>query len=325
MRSFSSYICPTQLPFNTLRLSQNPNPAEETNRRAWIVVPDPGRYRDDRLFADRLPSPNPHCLMARIQNSASMKCDVAVVILTVCRESLLRAARSVYHQDYAGSIQLLIGVDVDLHGKKAELLALLEAEKPPRITLTVVDLGYSTSARYGGVHTCFYGGSLRSVLTLAANAQWVAYLDDDDWYLPAHLRLSLRAIQGKKWAFSLCWYADSNSSQPLCIDGLESVGVGKGVFAERFGGFVRPSALLVDKLALPQVTYLWSQALTKEGDGEDRLIFDALRKFPDPGETDTATVCYSLDPKDRMYERRREFMAQQGVQASVPAKIESVR
>jgi hypothetical protein len=259
------------------------------------------------------------------ESPSLMKSDVAVAVTTVCRETLLRAVRSVYWQDFTGTVHLLIGIDVDLQGDKARLLQTIEAERPKNVLLTVVDLGYSTSQRHGGVHRCHFGGSLRTILTFAANSEWVAYLDDDDWYLPEHLRLCVEAARGKKWAFSLCWYADSDRSQRLCIDEIESVGPGKGGFAAKFGGFVRPSALIVNKLELPQIHHLWSQSPTAKGDGEDRLVFAELRKIPEYGQTQAATVCYSLDPKDSNHDRRCEFIRSRGVDVAIQAKAGSVR
>ena len=81
---------------------------------------------------------------------------------TTCRQSLARAVRSVYGQRIDGRIQILVGVDCDPHGRLDELLAQLAPECPPHVTLSLIDLGYSTSRRHGGVHASFYGGSLRS-------------------------------------------------------------------------------------------------------------------------------------------------------------------
>lgn len=251
--------------------------------------------------------------------------DVAVVMITVCRESLLRAVRSVFEQDYQGTIHILIGVDIDRSGRAAELREVLSRECPPNVQLTWFDPGYSTSRRNGGVHACFYGGALRTILTFLANAPIVAYLDDDDWYGRDHLRRILAAIDGKSWAFSLCYYADGDTGEGLCVDELESVGVGAGVFKDRFGGFVRSSALAVNKLALAPYMHLWSETIGPQGDGEDRLIFNVLRTQPH-GATGVPTVYYALDPRDGMHPLRVSFMQSRGITAAIPQfKTESVR
>ncbi|MBV9116925.1 MAG: glycosyltransferase family 2 protein [Acetobacteraceae bacterium] len=109
----------------------------------------------------------------------------AVVIPTVLRPSLLRAVRSVYRQRLDGRVQLLIGVDRPLGSR--ELLRAIAEERPDFVDVDVLDPGYSTARANGGLYSCAFGGSLRSALTLLANARHVAYLDDDNWIGPDHL------------------------------------------------------------------------------------------------------------------------------------------
>ena len=253
---------------------------------------------------------------------------VAVAIVTTCRASLARAVRSVFRQRLAdgqgGRIQVLLGVDCDPDGRLAALLDELAPECPPHVTVTLINLGYSTSQRHGGPHASYYGGSLRSALTLLADSRVVVYLDDDDWLKEDHCARILQAIEGKKWAYSYSIYADGNTGQELCVDGLESVGVGRGIYAETFGGFVRPSGLAIDKLELLHVVHLWSCAAFASGDGEDRLVFEQLRREPH-GCTGAATVCCALDPNDALHARRVEFMRAHGVEAHVAPKAGSSR
>ena len=172
---------------------------------------------------------------------------VAVAIVTTCRASLARAVRSVFRQRLAdgqgGRIQVLLGVDCDPDGRLATLLDELAPECPPHVTVTLINLGYSTSRRHGGPHASYYGGSLRSALTLLADSRVVVYLDDDDWLKEDHCARILQAIDGKKWAYSYSIYADGNTGQELCVDGLESVGVGRGIYAETFGGLYERALL----------------------------------------------------------------------------------
>lgn len=253
---------------------------------------------------------------------------IAVAIVTTCREALARAVRSVFRQrlDGAGDarIQILLGVDCDPHGRLPALLQVLAPECPPHVTITLINLGYSTSQRHGGPHASFYGGSLRSALTLLADSRVVVYLDDDDWLKEDHCARILRAIDGKKWAYSYSIYADGNIGQELCVDELESVGVGRGIYAQSFGGFVRPSGLAIDKLQLLHVVHLWSCAAFASGDGEDRLVFEQLRREPH-GFTGAATVCCAIDPNDALHARRVEFMRSRGVDYEVGAKLDSSR
>ncbi len=253
-----------------------------------------------------------------------MRHDIAVVVTTICRRSLLRAVRSLFAQKFSGRMQILIGVDCDPQGQLDELRTILISECPAHISMLWLNIGYSTSRRHGGLHTSFFGGSLPSALTLLADSAIVMYLDDDDWLSEEHCPLILQAIAGKKWAFSYSIYADGKTGKGLCVDELESVGVGRGVFAQRFGGFVRPSGLALDKMQLLHVVHLWSSSPFQAGDGSDRLVFEQLRREPH-GCTGQATVYYALDPKDGMHARRVAFMQSRGVIFHPETKEESVR
>jgi hypothetical protein len=250
--------------------------------------------------------------------------DIAIVIVTICRQALLRAVRSIYYQKFNGRLQILIGVDHDKFGQKSSLQAKLEEERPDNVTLTWIDLGYSTSRRHGGPHASFYGGSLRSALTLLADAEIVMYLDDDDWLSEDHCASILGAIANKKWAFSYSIYADGNTGKGLCIDELESVGVNRGCYAKKLGGFVRPSGLAVNKLQLMKIHHLWSISAFPTGDGEDRLIFDLLR-HESHGCTGKATVFCAIDPNDVLHAMRVAFMQSKGIKIEIGKKLDSSR
>jgi hypothetical protein len=70
---------------------------------------------------------------------------------------------------------------------------------------------------------------------------------------------------------------DPHTGWPICPDDWDSVGPGRGINQARFGGFVQPSGLMVDKLACQAVIHLWANAAFSDGRGEDRLVFEALR------------------------------------------------
>ena len=138
---------------------------------------------------------------------------------TVCRPSLVRAVRSVFRQAGVSRLQVLIGID----GAAADAAAMpaLLAERPAQHAVTVLDLGYSTSVRHGGVYATIDGGALRTILTYAANSRFVAYLDDDNWVGETHIARLLGAIQGRDWAFTLRWFVDPVTDEPLSVDRWE--------------------------------------------------------------------------------------------------------
>ncbi|HYH17075.1 MAG TPA: hypothetical protein VD995_00530 [Azospirillum sp.] len=217
--------------------------------------------------------------------------DVAVVTPTILRPTLLRAARSVFAQDHPGRIQFLIGIDKPLHDPS--VLDAVRAECPPHVTLTILDLGYSTSVRHGGFYSNAYGGALRTILSYAADSRYVAYLDDNDWHAGHHLSSLLEAIAGHHWAFSYRWLADPLTERPICRDEWDAVGPGRGINLERYGGFVHPSTLLLDKTACHFVLPQWSLAAFPDGSGEDRRIFQELNASH-PGAATGQYSCYTI-------------------------------
>lgn len=253
--------------------------------------------------------------------------QIAVVMVTVGRESLLRAVRSIFSQQFTGNIQILIGVDLDLSGRLNYYRQILNQECPKNMHIIWLDLGYSTSKRHGGVHDCYYGGSLRSALTLLADSELVTYLDDDDWFLPHHIEKMYSVFcqyPEVSWGHALCYYADGNTSEILCLDELESVGVDKGIFKERFGGFVRPSGLTLNKLKTLPYLHCWSQSLA-QGDGEDRILFEHLKALHHFSLSE-GTVCCALDPRDLGHAIRLAFIKKKtGRDIVIQAKQGSTR
>ena len=204
--------------------------------------------------------------------------DVGIVTVTVVRETLPQALRSVFAQKFAGRIQVLVGVDRWV-GDRAMVEQLL-AQAPSHVGVTLLDLGYSTSQRNGGVYPSHYGGALKTILSYAANSRCITYLDDDNWYAPDHAATMLAAMAGKAWAFSLRHFVDAQSGEPLCADTWESLGPGRGVYAKAQGGFVDTNCYFIDKLACNDVLPEWAMTRFAGGTGGDRQMLEKLRARP---------------------------------------------
>ncbi len=222
--------------------------------------------------------------------------DVAIVMTTVVRPSIQQAIRSVFAQQSGGRIQLLVGID-KWQGERALLDALI-AECPSHVAITVVDLGYSTSKRHGGLYPSGYGGSLKTLLSYAANSRYVSYLDDDNWYTPEHVASMRRAIEGKAWAFALRNFIDRDSGEFLCPDRWESMGPGRGVYAEAQGGFVDTNCFLIDAQACYDVFPEWAMTRFDGGTGGDRQVLQRLRARP-WGTNNAHTINYRVPLRGR--------------------------
>jgi hypothetical protein len=237
--------------------------------------------------------------------------DVAVVIPTTLRPELARAVGSVFAQDFAGRIQILVGIDQP--EGDAALIESLARDCPPAMQLSVLDPGYSTSVRHGGLYPNRFSGALRTILTYLANSPLVAYLDDDNWWAPDHLSSLVDAIRGADWAFSQRLFVEAATGEPICVDAWESVGPDQGLFKDKFGGFVDPSSLMIDKLACHDLPPVWSLAAFEDGSGEDRLVFKTLRDRYRGKATGRATSFYLIRPDDPMHPARLHMMRAAGI------------
>ncbi len=246
--------------------------------------------------------------------------DVAVVMPTIVRPTVLAAVQSVFDQSSSIRIQLLVGIDAPLNSDR-HLVELLR-RTPSHVTAFLFYPGYSTSVRHGGPQLARDGGSLRSALTYLANARRVAYLDDDNWWHPEHLSTMLQAIEGHDWAYSLRWFVHHQSREPICPDIWESVGPGKGVWTDTFGGWVDPNCLMIDKIACDGAIRWWCTPLTGDvkGMSGDRRVYDYLQHQSSPGSTGRPTAFYTLQPDDPIHSTRVGLMGSAYVDADRKAK-----
>lgn len=200
--------------------------------------------------------------------------DVGVVMPSLLRPELPRALRSIYAQDFKGRVQVAIGVDIP-QGRLEDFEAVFD-ERPDNVSILILTLPYSTSARHGGVHHALDGGSLRSILGYAANAPRIAFLDDDNTYLPNHISLLHGAIDGRVWSSGQRVLVDEDTEEHLAIDVWDSVGPDRGRFKDR-GGFIDTNCLMVDKLKIGGALGNWSHAGTGHpGLTADRTFFRSI-------------------------------------------------
>jgi hypothetical protein len=229
--------------------------------------------------------------------------DVAVVMQTVVRPCIADALDSIYAQDHAGPIQIVIGVDIAI-GSHDVLKTAIE-RRPDHVAVTCLTLPYSTSVRHGGVHNNMCGGALMAILTLMSNAQFVAYLDDDNTWRPNHLSVLLAAVAGKHWAHSKRMLVNEETGEEIAVDEWDSVGVGRGRFAS-IGGFVDPNCLLIDKIALNRAVAFWAEGFAGDaGFGADKNFFRAIGKMPHASAPEV-TVDYRVRKNNIMLRLARE-------------------
>ena len=243
--------------------------------------------------------------------------EAAVVMPSLLRPEIATALRSIFAQDLPGRIQVLVGLD--LPAELAPLEAVC-AERPENVVVQVFYPGFCTSTRRGGLSETWYGGALRSILSHMANSVRIAYLDDDNWWRPDHLRLLATAMQGAEWAFSLRWFCHAQTRRPIAVDQWESVGPGQGVYLRDFGGFVDPNCLMLDKLACNDVIHQWNRAvpLATRGRMSDRNVFDLLMKRHRWAATGQPSAFYTLNAGDESHGQRVAWLGAAHDQAGAP-------
>lgn len=224
--------------------------------------------------------------------------DFAVVMPSILRPTVADALRSVFAQDFAGSVQTLIGIDA--HAGDIAVVEQVCRDRPPRHSVLLFDPGYSTADRHGGLHPARDGGVLRTVLSYLAASRYVAYLDDDNWWAPGHLAALRAALEGHDWAWSGRWFVDPRTREPACRDVWESIGPGQGVFPD---GWVDPNSLAIDKLACEAVLRWWGlpKPDSATGTDADANVFRLLsREFRGRG-TGAFTTYYTVKDKIPVY------------------------
>ncbi|MDR3415401.1 MAG: glycosyltransferase family 2 protein [Nevskia sp.] len=244
-----------------------------------------------------------------------MAFDLAVVIQTVCRPTVVRSLDSIFKQTHPGPLQVLIGVDKGMDDTL--IREFIRANRPPHVVCNIINLGFSNATAQGGVYSNAFGGSLRTSLTFLANSKYVAFLDDEDWWDPGHVADILAALQKADWAYAFRNYVNSANNEVIAQDRWESVGPGQGFFNERFGGFVCCSALALNKITLAPLLHLFCFAMFPTGDGEDRQFLHGLFKSGAKGAaTNRASVMCAVNPGDKMHARRLQWWEQSGYDVS---------
>ncbi len=232
--------------------------------------------------------------------------DVGVVMPTVIRREMILALRSVFSQEFAGSVQVLIGVD-KARGEP-EWLERALGTRPAHVSVLVLHLPYSTSHRHGGVHGPYDGGALRALLSYTANSRYVAYLDDDNLWTPNHLALLHEAVKDKVWAFSRRLLIDEVTGAEIGPDVWDSVGPDQGRLAST-GGFVDTNCLLVDKVKAASLFGLWAESENgRPGLHADRNFFRGLKSHAHASVPD-ATVRYFIRRTNVLWKHIRESRA----------------
>lgn len=130
------------------------------------------------------------------------------------------------------------------------------------------------------------GSALRAVGLMAANTEWVTFMDDDVMWDKDHLESMIKAVKGSEWGFSKrkIWTAEGEGFRCLGIDEFESV-----------GEEAKTEYKMVDNNSMVfKAKYGFSAACMYRNTTEyndDRLMYNFLMEYGGtPAKSDEATV-----------------------------------
>ena len=212
---------------------------------------------------------------------------VVIITPTIGSPKLKDAVESVANQTY-GNIKHLIVVDGENYLEQFYDL-LLKGDPKRHITVAPENTGANG----------FYGHRIYAGYAHLVNADYVFFLDEDNWYHPDHVRSLVETIENRQldFAYSLRSIYDKDKNY-LCDDNCEALGewpiyftMGNEGNQEHF--LVDTSSYAFRREFLIQVASLWHS-----GWGGDRRFFDAVRKRSNHANSRHRTLCYRLDGND---------------------------
>jgi glycosyltransferase involved in cell wall biosynthesis len=130
------------------------------------------------------------------------------------------------------------------------------------------------------------GSALRGIGLMAANTDYVCFMDDDVMWDSGHVEAIMKAIEGKEWAFSKrrIWTTADGGYECLGVDDFESIGEDSKISYK----MVDNNCMLFKRKYGVSAACLYRQTTNYN---DDRLMYNFLMKYAgDPGKTNEATI-----------------------------------
>jgi hypothetical protein len=212
---------------------------------------------------------------------------ITVITPTTGKQSLFNAISSLKNQQSVIPIRHILLWDNKREGDFLFPNANGAFQDP--LELQCQDISYSSTCiviKDDFIKGAAAGSALRAVGLMAANTEWVTFMDDDVMWDSNHLDSIMNAAEDRNWAFCKrrIWTPSDDEFECLGIDEFESVG-------ER----AKTSYKMVDNNSMVfKREYGVSAAClyrnTKDYN-DDRLMYGFLKKFAgDPGKSNEATI-----------------------------------
>jgi glycosyltransferase involved in cell wall biosynthesis len=204
--------------------------------------------------------------------------SVVVITPTIGSDKLADAIASVQNQTY-GNVQHLLVLDGYEY--------LHKAPQVDRDNLKMIMLPWNTGANG------FNGQRIYASIPHLVNADYIFFLDEDNWYEPNHVRTLVETIeqQNLDWAFSLRKIF-SPDKQYLADDNCESLGKWPIFFTHDNPQYlVDTSAFAFKREFIKATCHLWHSGAW----GEDRRYLYSVANKSKWNTSGNHTLCYRVD------------------------------
>lgn len=137
--------------------------------------------------------------------------SVVVITPTIGQETLGQAIKSVKEQTYGNVKHLIVADGPEFFIKTSQIVS---SSPGPQVAFTPTNTGANG----------FYGHRVYAAYPHLVNADYVAFLDEDNWFEPNHIESLVNKIEENslEWAYSLRSVYYQNSL--LALDCCESIG-----------------------------------------------------------------------------------------------------
>jgi len=214
---------------------------------------------------------------------------VAVVTATTGHEKLVNCLRSVQRQTYAQIEHFVVVDGPEWQERVQEAITQVQPFVRP---VHVVQLPQATGRNNWSGHR-IYGA-----LPYLVNSEYVAYLDDDNWFDPDHVESLMSAIRQtqSRWAFSLRKICDIGGKL-VTLDNCESLGNLHHVFHNKDLFHIDTNCYLLHRELAVECSPIWyRKGRWPQGKpGPDTLVCHALlKRHPQTCTSRNHTVNYTV-------------------------------